>query len=64
MTTPIDVLKRWQQFGASWRVLHQLGDSTTISLCRCDGGEEVERVTSDDPALITWLAGRTSSEQR
>jgi len=32
-------------------------------LCRCDGGEEVMRVTSASPELDAWLAGRVSSEQ-
>jgi hypothetical protein len=60
---PIEQLERWQQFGASWRVLAAGPGTVTISLCRCDGGEEVSRLTSSDPALISWLAGRTDSEQ-
>lgn len=58
---PIELLERWQQFGGTWRVLSELRDSITISLCRCDGGEEVQRLTSNDPAILTWLSGRTSS---
>jgi hypothetical protein len=34
----------------------------TVSLCRCDGGEEVGRLSSDDPELIAFLGDRLSSE--
>lgn len=54
-------LQRWEAFGASWVVLDDDGDRVTLSLCRCDGGEEVERLTSDDPSLREFLGGRTSS---
>jgi hypothetical protein len=56
-------LKRWQDSGAVWRVMSLATDTVTISLCRCDGGEEVDRLTSDDPDLLRWLDGRTSSDQ-
>jgi hypothetical protein len=61
--TPLQLLKRWQDFGATWRVVGRTTDSATISLCRCDGGEEVQRLTSSEPELLAWLNGRTSSEQ-
>ena len=60
---PIEVLERWQSFGATWRVVARAEGSVTVSLCRCDGGEEVQRLTSTNPELLGWLAGRTSSEQ-
>ena len=61
--SPIEVLQRWQDFGATWRVVSRTSSAVTVALCRCDGGEEVERVSSADPEFIDWLAGRTSSEQ-
>jgi len=60
---PIEVLERWQRFGATWRVVSRTEGSATISLCRCDGGEEVQRLTSTDPELLGWLSGKTNSEQ-
>jgi hypothetical protein len=60
---PIEVLQRWQAFGATWRVVSQTSSGVTLALCRCDGGEEVERLSSADPELIDWLARRHSSEQ-
>jgi hypothetical protein len=61
-TGPVEVLRRWEDLGALWRVVGQSPDGVTVALCRCDGGEEVERLTSDDADLLTYLAGRTSSE--
>jgi hypothetical protein len=60
---PIEFVERWQSFGATWRVVSRTAGSVTLSLCRCDSGEEVQRLTSTNPELIEWLADRTSSEQ-
>ena len=57
-------LERWRQFGGVWRVASRTPETVTISLCRCDGGEEVERLTSNDPSVLQWLAERTTNEQR
>jgi hypothetical protein len=62
-TEPVELLRRWEQFGAVWRVVSRSSGEVTVALCRCDGGEEVMRVTSASPELRTWLADRTHSEQ-
>lgn len=49
-------LQRWTDFGGTWQVVSQNQDAVTISLCRCDGGEEVERLTSADPDLLALVA--------
>jgi hypothetical protein len=59
---PVERLERWQQFGAVWRVVSQRAGTVTISLCRCDGGEEVGQIVSHDAHLLAWLRGRTSSD--
>lgn len=53
---PIDVLRRWESAGAVWRVAASTASSVTISLCTCDGGEEVSRFHSTDPALVDFVA--------
>jgi len=60
---PIEVLLRWQKLGATWRVVSRTQTWVTLSLCRCDGGEELQRLTSTNPELLEWLADRTSSEE-
>lgn len=61
--TATDRVRRWEDAGGVWRVLSRHSDGrTTVSLCRCDGGEEVDRLSSADSALIAYLAGRDASD--
>lgn len=50
-------LTRWEDAGGTWEVLALRDGRVTIALCRCDGGEEADRFTSADPALIAHLRG-------
>jgi hypothetical protein len=61
LTDPVAVLRRWEDFGAVWRLAARTATSVTVSLCRCDDGEEVERFTSGDPRLLAYLDGRNES---
>jgi hypothetical protein len=54
-------LQRWEDSGAVWEVITRSGDSVTIGLLRCDGGEEVDRFTSDDPRLLAFIGDRRRS---
>jgi hypothetical protein len=56
-------LQRWQDSGAVWEVIARRGSSVTIGLLRCDGGEEVDRFTSDDPRLLAFIADRRSNAE-
>ena len=56
-------LQRWQDSGAVWEVISRKRDSVTVALLRCDGGEEVDRFTSDDPRLLTFIGDRWSSAE-
>ena len=56
-------LRRWQDSGAVWAVISRKGGRVTVALLRCDGGEEVDRFTSDDPRLLSFIADRPASEQ-
>jgi hypothetical protein len=55
---PVEVLRRWEQFGGVWRVVSFGEGRAVVSLCRCDDGEEVRRIESDEPALFRLLADR------
>jgi hypothetical protein len=57
----IDVLQRWEDAGALWRVISRRRDAVTVALFRCDGGEEVERFTSVNQELLTFIGDRLSS---
>lgn len=61
MDTDRQILQRWEDFGGVWRVLATGGHAATVSLCRCDGGEEVQRLTTEEPDLVAWLAEHPES---
>ncbi|WP_069160811.1 hypothetical protein [Nocardia altamirensis] len=56
------ILQRWQDSGAIWRVLSRGPGGVTIGLYECTGGQEVDRLTSTDPALLHFLGDRSSNE--
>ncbi len=58
----LESLRRWEAAGGTWRVSSPTGEVVTVALCRCDGGEEVERLVSRDPALLDYVAKRPSSD--
>lgn len=56
-------LRRWEDSGAHWQVLARTANHLTIALLRCDGGEEVDRLVSADPALLAYVGSRDRSDQ-
>jgi hypothetical protein len=52
-------LVRWVDAGATWQVIGRTARGVTISLMRCDGGEEADRFTSSDPRLLEFVARNT-----
>ena len=55
-------LRRWQDAGAVWQVISRTRRGVTIGLLS-DGGEEVDRFTSDDPRLLDFIGDRLSSSE-
>jgi hypothetical protein len=54
---PVEVLRRWEDHGAAWRVEELTDDRAVVLLCICDG-EPVDRLESGDAALIDYLRTR------
>jgi hypothetical protein len=59
--TDRQTLQRWADFGGVWRVVASDDRAATVSLRRCDGGEEVQRLTTQDPDLVAWLTEHPES---
>jgi hypothetical protein len=60
--TPVEILRRWEEHGAVWRLV-SLGDERAIvDLCTCYG-ERVDRLESDDRELLSFLRERKTSER-
>lgn len=55
-TLTIETLEDWARAGAHWRVLHLGERRAVVELQQCTG-ELVERLESDDAALIAYLEG-------
>ena len=55
-------LHRWEDAGGTWRVLARRAEGVIVSLCRCDGGEEADRFSTGDPAVLAFLGDRESSD--
>jgi hypothetical protein len=60
-SAPVDVLRRWQESGAIWKVVARTASRLEISLLTCDGGEEMQRLSSADPDLIAFVGARSGS---
>jgi hypothetical protein len=58
----LDRLLRWEEAGGTWQVLARRRGSVTVAMCRCDGGEEVDRFVSDDADLLAHLGDRERSD--
>lgn len=59
---PVQALQRWQEAGAVWRVLSRTRSGITVGFFSCDGGEELARLSSEDPGLLAFVAHRASSD--
>ena len=58
----VETLLRWQDAGGVWRVVATTSGRVTVALLRCDGGEEVERLTTADARTLQFIAGRAGSD--
>ena len=58
----IEVLERWRDHGAQWRLVHLSDELAIVDLCTCYG-EPVERLESREPGLIEYLLRHTEGEQ-
>jgi hypothetical protein len=55
-TFTVETLEDWVRAGAHWRVIHHGERRAIVELQQCTG-EPVERLESDDPAVIAYLEG-------
>jgi len=53
-TLTIEGLERWVLAGGSWRVVNIAAGRVVVDLCACTG-EPMQRVRSEDPAVIGYL---------
>jgi hypothetical protein len=54
---PVEVLRRWEDNGAIWRLESLTEDRAVVVLCTCTG-EPVDRLESEDDGLLKFLHER------
>ncbi|AGZ43813.1 hypothetical protein [Actinoplanes friuliensis] len=62
MSDALEHLRRWEESGATWRVVVRTPESVELALLTCDAGEEVDRLRSADPAVLAHIGDRSRSE--
>ncbi|MGW4944216.1 hypothetical protein ACWEOZ_21820 [Actinoplanes sp. NPDC004185] len=62
MSEALDRLRRWEESGATWRVLVRTPESVEIALLSCDAGEEMDRLRTADPAVLDHVDAREQDE--
>lgn len=63
VSADLDRLRRWEDLGGTWRVVSRREGVLVLSLCRCDGGEEVDRLASRAHDLAAHVGARDASDE-
>jgi hypothetical protein len=58
----LEVLRRWETGGATWRVQARTPASLDIALLTCDAGEQVGRLVSTEADLLAYVGDRFRSD--
>jgi hypothetical protein len=56
-------LRRWEESGATWRVVSRTRQGLIVALLTCEAGEEVDRLHSAEPALLAYVGTRARSDE-
>ena len=62
MSDALERLRRWEQSGATWRIVVRTPDAVEIALLTCDAGEEVDRLRTSDPAVLDHVDAREQQD--
>jgi hypothetical protein len=52
---PLDALRRWEDSGGTWLLVHDDGERMAVDLLTCSGGEVMATLRWDDPALRAYV---------
>jgi hypothetical protein len=48
-------LRRWEDSGATWRIVVRRPDNVEIALLTCDAGEQVDRIVTADREVLDYV---------
>lgn len=55
---PLETLRRWEESGGTWRLLHSHDEGVFLELLTCSGGEVMGHVRTDDPDVLAHVSRR------
>lgn len=55
---PLAILQRWEGAGGVWRVVGRGAGYLSIGLFRCDGGEQIDLLRTNDANLLAYVGER------
>jgi hypothetical protein len=55
MSEALDRLRRWEDSGATWRILVRGSEDVEIALLTCDAGEQVDRIVTADREVLDYV---------
>jgi hypothetical protein len=62
MSEALDRLRRWEDSGATWRIVVATGDAVELALLTCDAGEEMDRLAGAEPDLLEYVRARADAD--
>jgi hypothetical protein len=55
-------LRRWEDSGATWRIVVRRPGDVEIALLTCDAGEQVDRIVTADRAVLDYVDRATGDD--
>lgn len=55
MSEALDRLRRWEDSGATWRIVVRRPADVEIALLTCDAGEQVDRIVTADREVLDYV---------
>jgi len=58
----LDRLRRWEDSGATWRIVVRRPGDVEIALLTCDAGEQVDRIVTADREVLDYVDGADADD--
>ena len=62
MSEALDRLRRWEDSGATWRIVVRRPGDVEIALLTCDAGEQVDRIVTADREVLDYVDGADADD--
>lgn len=52
---PLEILRRWEDSGGTWRLVHDDDEVVFVELLTCSGSEVMGHICTDDPGVLAHV---------